>query len=238
MSEHRGAAVLQVDAGGLFDSRSPDRRAAELMWQAMGALGLDVLNLTPDDLAVLKRTGGEPHDTGGSPQTVTANVFGPGRRLLAPPYIVRRAPDRTRIVITGVSQPRAGGNFGYMVEDPRAALERLVPQVAGEGSMVVVLAYMSGRDAAGLAGIRGVDVIVSGFADQFAVPPYQVGDAWVLQAQFEGRFVGQAELRTQASRRDARIASHEIVVLDASFQDDPRMAALLANRVAEGRKTQ
>ncbi len=207
------------------------------MWQAMRTLGLDVLNLTPGDLRVLAHMGGEPQKPGAPPQGVTANVFGPGRRVLAPPYVVRRAPDGTRIVIAGVSQQRPAGNFGYAVEDPRAALERLAPQVAGEGSVVVVLAYMPGRDAARLAGIHGVDVIVSGFDDQFAVPPYQVGDTWVLQAQFEGRFVGQAELRARAPRRDALIASHSIVVLDGNFPDDPRMAALLANHAAEGRKT-
>lgn len=225
-AEHPEAIAFQVDAGGLFDSRVPDVAAARLMWEATAAIGLDLLNLSPGDAALLARMG-EPAGAG-QPQLLTANVFGPGRTTLAPPYVVRRSADGTRLVFVGISEARPYGNFGYVVDEPREALARLLPLIDRRDSIVVLLAYMPGARAAQLAlEVGGIDVIVSGHDDEFAVPPYQVGQVWVLQSQFEGRFVGEAGLRISPARKVQAIEPQVIAVLGSDIPDDPRIAALI-----------
>lgn len=244
LGEHSDAVTLQVDAGGVFDPRVREPQNERVMWQAIQEIGVDVLNLAPGDAAVLARLdqpGGKPvagpiQRAEGAlasrrPQLLTANVFGPGRKPLAPAYVVRRAADGTRLVLVGVSESRPGGHFGYLVEDPREALARLLPTIRTEGSVVVLLAYMPGSEAAELArAVKGLDIIVSGHEDEFAIQPYQSDAAWVLQAQYEGRFLGCVQLRLPAPGRLLDFERQVIVTLDGSIPDDPRVAALLEQR--------
>ena len=105
---------------------------------------------------------------------------------------------------------------------------------------MVLLAWMPNAEVMDIAvNVPGVDVIVSAWEEQYAVPPYQVGDAWILQAQYEGRFVGWAGLRRAPAGTNAGRSANagtgietpgpqHIVALDASFADDAEMTALLA----------
>ncbi len=241
LTEHPGGVTLQVDAGGLFNSRQREPENERLMWQAVREIGLDLLNLTPADagvLARLKEAGGKPGATapGRPPQLLTANVFAPGRKPLAPPFAVRRAADGTRLVFIGLCEAHPAGNPGYLVEDPKQALANLLPDVQSQGSIIIVLAYMTPSAAGGLAAaVKGVNILISGRDDQFAVPAYQApGSAtWMLQSQFEGRFLGYARLRLSAPGQLTDFDPQIIITLDRSIPDDPGIAALLERKQAQ-----
>lgn len=238
LAEHPGGVTLQVDAGGLFNARQREPENERLMWQAVREIGLDLLNLTPADAGVLARLH-EGAGTAGatspsrSPQVVTANVFAPGRKPLAPPFVVRRAADGTRLVFIGLCEAHPAGNAGYLVEDPKQALPHLLSGIQTQGSIVIVLAYMTPSAAGELAAaVKGVNIIVSGRDDQFAVPAYQgPGSAtWILQSQYEGRFLGYARLRFSAPGQLTDFDPQIIITLDSSIPDDPGMVALLERK--------
>lgn len=216
-----------MDAGALFNHRVPDQARSRAMLEGIGKLGVEIVNLTPGDARELERLGlaGKLKQ----PQFVSANVFGPGRKTIAPPYLTRRAADGRRIVFIGLSAVRGHETFGHTVDNAQETLKRLLPQVRQEGDLVVLLAYMSNREVVHIAvNVPGVDVIVSAFEEQFGIAPYQFGDAWILQAQYEGRFVGYVGLQWTADKRLARFDPQHIVALDASFADDPELAAIVA----------
>lgn len=219
--------VFQVDAGGLFNFRISDQQRSRAMMEGVSKLGVEIMNLIPADARELQQLGlaGKLKQ----PQFVSANVFGPGRKPIAPPYLVRRGAGGARIVFIGLSEVRGHETFGYTVEDAQETLKKLLPQVGQASDLVVVLAYMSNRDVVNIAAnLSGIDVMVTAYEEQFAVAPYQIGQAWILQAQYEGRFVGEAGLQWSPGKQMERIAPHKIVGLDSSFADDPEMAALVA----------
>ncbi len=197
------------------------------MLEGVGKLNLEIVNLTPGDARELEWLGvaGKLKQ----PQFVSANVFGPNRKPVAPPYLVRRAADGSRVVFLGLSAVREHETLGHIVENPQEALKRLLPQVRQAADLVVLLAYMPNRDVVDIAvNIPGVDVIVSAFEEQFAVAPYQIGQSWILQAQYEGRFVGHVGLQLSAEKRLEKLEPHTIVALDSSLADDPELAAVVA----------
>lgn len=230
LKEHAGATIFQVDAGGLFNHRVPDAARSRAMLEGVEKLGVDIINLSPADAAELERLGQAGKVK--QPQFVTANVFGPGHKTIAPPFLVRRASDGTRLVFIGLSEASVTDTFGYTVENAQEALKRLLPQVAGSADVVVLLAFMPNRDVVDIAAnVPGVDMMVSAAEEQFGVPPYQIGSAWVLQSQYEGRFVGHVGLQVSAEKHLVKPEPNAIAVLDASFADDPEMAALLSHVV-------
>jgi len=227
LKDFAGSLIFQVDAGALFNPRAPNQARAQAMLEGIGKLGVEIVNLTPGDARELERL-----RAAGKlklPQFVSANVFGPDRKAVAPPYVTRRAADGRRIVFLGLSSVPRHETFGYTVDDAQETLKRLLPQVRQEGDLVVVLAYMPNREVVNMGvNAKGVDVIVSAFEEQFGLAPYQFGDAWILQAQYEGRLVGYAGLQWTADKRLVKLDPQHIVALDASFADDLEMAAILA----------
>ncbi len=216
-----------MDAGALFNHRAGDTARSRALLEGVARLGVEIMNLTPADARELERLG--PAGQGKRPQFVAANVFGPGRKAIAPAYLMRSGAAGGRIAFVGLTSVSGSEALGFTVEPPRQALERLLPRLRPSADVVVLLAYMSNRDVVDIAAnVPGVDVIVSAFENQFAVAPYQVGQAWILQAEHEGRFVGHAALNMSPEKKLAGLDPHHIVALDASFADDAEMSALLA----------
>jgi 2',3'-cyclic-nucleotide 2'-phosphodiesterase (5'-nucleotidase family) len=216
-----------VDAGGLFNPLVAELSGARGMLEGVASLGVEIVNLTPGDARVLRQLGAIGKRQ--RPQFVSANVFGPEGKVIAPPYVVRRAADGRRIVFLGLSSVRRHETFGHKVDDPRETLRRLLPDVRQAGDLVVLLAFMSNREVVDIAvNVPGVDVIVSAYEQQSAAPPYQIGNAWILQSQYEGRFVGHVGLRWSGEGRLEKLEQYAFAVLDASFADDPEMAELVA----------
>jgi hypothetical protein len=240
LKEHAGEAVFQVDAGGLFNHRANDLARSRALLEGLAGLGVGIVNLTPGDAAELEKLGMERARLGRPggrdarapwlpQQFVTANVFGPRHQALAPPFVVRRTADGARIVFLGLSAADPLENFGYAVDDPKAALKRLLAQVGGSADFLILLAFMPQHQVLDIAtNFQNLDIIVSGYGGQFGIAPYQIGHVWVLHSQYEGRFVGHAGLQLNAEKRLARLEPNGIVALDSSFADDPEMAALIA----------
>lgn len=212
----------------MFNHRAHDPARSRAILDGVTKIGVEIVNLTPGDATELERLGAAGKTR--QPQFVSANVFGPGHKTIAPPFIVRRAADGTRMVFIGLSASNVLGNLGYTVENPREALKRLLPQVSGSADLVVLLVYMPNREVVEMAAnFQNVDIIVSGYEEQFGIAPYQIGNAWILQSQYEGRFVGHVALQMTAEKHLAKVEPKALVVLDSSFADDPEMAALVAH---------
>ena len=220
--EHKGELIFQVDAGGLFAAQGKpgDEARNRAMLEGMTRLGVAVVNLSPGDARVLPTLGARPK----LPALISANVRGN-----APAYVVRAGAQGQRIAFVGVSAMPLPEEPGVTVEDPKAALRRLIPELKQKADSIVVLAYMPNQDVVSLAAnFPELDAIVSAYEHQGAAVPYQIGHAWIMQAEYEGKFVGFAGLEFGPDRRVAKLDPHGMQVLDTSIADQPELAALVA----------
>ena len=254
--KYGGPPAFQVDAGGLFAFRKPDAERQRVLMEASARFGVDIVNLTPADAHQLhqmvllrwKTPGAAPKPPDPSqinipwlagqekqPQLISANVQGPDGKPLVAPYAVRRGADGSRIVFIGLTSTPKHEWFGYKLEEPRETLARLLPSVRDRADLIVLLAYMPNSDVLDIAtAFPAVDVIVSAYEHQLAASPYQIGGAWVLQAPYEGKMIGAVGLQVSAARKLERLEPGHIVGLDASFADDPEIAALVAGAKKPG----
>jgi len=225
-----GALIFQADAGGVFDPKQREPEKEPIIWQALGEIGLDLLNLVPTDAAALARLTrrGQEIAVHSQPQLVTANVFGPGRRRLAPAYVVRRAADGTRLVFVGICEPHSGERLGYVVENPKEALASLLPVITTKDAVVILLAYMPTASAREVAtAIKGLAIVIAGDENGIAAQPYRRSGIWILQTHSGGRYVGWVGLHFSAPGQLLSLDPQRIFPLDASVPDDPQVALLL-----------
>ncbi len=214
-----------MDAGGLF--APPEKPGAQVknraLLEGMVRLGVAAVNLSPTDARALPALGALPR----TPAFVSANVRANGANV--PPYALRTTPRGERIAFVGLSSVPLPEEPGVTVEDPKTALRRLLPELEQKADSIVVLAYMPNQDVVSTAAnFPEVDLVVSAYEHQGAAVPYQISRAWILQAEYEGKFVGFAGLEFGADRRLAGLEPHGIQALDASFADQPELAALVA----------
>lgn len=150
---------------------------------AMVEAGFDALNLTFRDTPWV-RTAPVPE------LAVTANA-GEGFR----PFTVIEAGERS-VAVVGVG--RAGSPYlqpeAATWRDPLEALEEVLPQVAEQSDLVVVLAYETGTDTQRIARLDGVDVVIeAGGYQGKEIPWVESGTVWV-QSRDEAQSVGELRL--------------------------------------------
>ena len=244
-----------MDAGGLFapQQKAGDEARNRALLEGMVRMEVAVVNLSPTDALLLPRLGPRPK----LPVFVSANVRHPSGQALAPPYIIRGGASESkarlaldgggkseaRLALDGGSQTRPTARIAFVglsavplpevpgvtVDDPQAALHRLLPELRQKADSIVLLAYMPNRDVVSIAAnFPEVDAIVTAYEHQGAAQPYQIGRAWILQSEYEGKFVGHAGLEFGSDRRLARLAAPGIQVLDHTVADQPELAALVA----------
>lgn len=225
VAEHSDAPVFQVDAGGLFAPRQKSGYEVRnrALVDGLARLGLAVANLSHADARLLPNGPRQKY-----PAYVSANVRRAGR-LVAPPYVIRLGAKGTRIVFVGLSTDPLIEEPGIQVDDPQATLRMLLPELKQKADSIVLLAYMPNREVVSLAAnFPELDAIVCAYEHQPAAPAFQIGKAWILQAEYEGKYVGYTGLEFGAGGRLARPHLPGIKVLDQTVTDHVELAALVA----------
>jgi len=112
------------------------------------------------------------------------------------------------------------------ITDPVKAVASIIEKMAPDVDLVVVLAHMVRRDAAGLAGQVGrIDLVVYGHEGRPVRGFRPIGGAYLLQVTKGGRYLGEAFCKLNAEKRIDTF-SNRMIALDTGYPDDERVAKL------------
>ncbi|HEX6790608.1 MAG TPA: multiheme c-type cytochrome [Candidatus Krumholzibacteria bacterium] len=162
-----------------------------------------------------------------------------------PPYRIV-AKNGVRIGFIGVMSPatkfvrEAADAITYSLEDPIAAVQKVLPEVREKSDIVVLLAHMDQIEAQHFAeAVPGIDVMVLGHdtAGRPIGAPIEVGKTRIVRASYQGQNIGQLDIDVT---KDHAVAAVRAIMhpLAATYPDDPDMTKLLDEFDAENRKAQ
>ena len=224
--------VLVLDAGGaLFGQDLAALSKGEVIVAAMNAMGYDALTVGQSDLLqgleVLQQRAQEAQFA-----ILSCNLVGAqdGKPLFSPYTVVER--DGVRIGILGVSEPELGSMYQLArvakVLDPLATVQQYLPEVQAQSDVVVVLSHLGLEMDTALAKLaQGIHVVVGGKSRQVLSSPQVVGDATIVQAGYDGEWLGRltVTLDQQGRAVDPRV---QVVTLGPDIADDAALAALVS----------
>ena len=244
IAEARAASpnILLLDAGdSLVGDQDPalktqGRTSVELM----NRLGYDAMALGPKDLALgLQTLRARMVETRFAFLSANALEKATGKPV-ATPYIVREfAGYRVAIIGLSGSEDTAKGTTEIVVQDPLAIIQALVPQVAQQADVIILLSHAGLEVDQRIADtVPGIAAIVSGGPGAQAAPivsavtgtPIYHADA--ASAGHAGRLLGAGTLVVNPG---GALASQtwQLWSLGPEVADDPAVAAWAAEQLGQ-----
>lgn len=169
---------------------------------------------------------------------LTANVQTDPEPLPVRPSAIIAKPGAPRVAVLGLTTPdlttatHPRNVYGVSVEDPVAVARRLVPDLAAQADLTVVLSHMGIANDRRLAReVPQIDLIVGGHNHLVYTEPVQEGRVDILQAGERGRWLGRLDLDC----RDGRLVrtGYRLLSMEAAAPEDPEMAADVARIAGE-----
>jgi hypothetical protein len=242
------AAVLQVDAGYIFNDDKPEggsglRADARLMndWlvRANDVMGLDLINLGYRDLlyaSSLLHPGANLNPE--KPTLISANIKPEEARRTSPaPYVIKvvtgkRLPRPVRIAFIGLSDPPSEeykqdvAASGFSIGDPVAAAKAALAEVHDKADVTVVVGYLKLQTATKLAMQNAdLDLIIAAEERGLVFDPKQVNNALIVYAAKETKHLGELRFYLDKEGVVDRFTAR-YVELDEIIPDDPQLAAI------------
>ncbi|MGD8793013.1 MAG: hypothetical protein PVF47_10705 [Anaerolineae bacterium] len=226
---------MLLDTGDALVGGAPlgDLTQGEVVVAGMNLMGYQAMALGPKELSLGRDVLQQRLDEAQFPFLSANVVSSPTGELLVSPYTVLEAGPY-RLGILGLTRAMKEPPPGIQVLDPQAALERYVPQLAGQAEVIIVLTNLGYRKAVTLVrAVPGIDLLVAARPDQLPEQAIRVPEttAWAVVAdqpmtRHTGRRVGHLEVMV---RSDGTLAepSWVSVPLDATFADELEMTLLL-----------
>jgi 2',3'-cyclic-nucleotide 2'-phosphodiesterase (5'-nucleotidase family) len=227
--------VLLLDAGDALVGGGVlgDLSKGQAVLEGMGLMGYDAMALGPKELGLGEARLAELLSTAPFP-ILSANVtYAVDGRAVVPSHRWIEVAGH-RVAVIGLTRPDPAVPAAFRVEDPRAALERVVPEVADDAGIVVILTNLDAEMAADYADmVPGIDLVVAAlplFAPKEVVETPTTGTKVVVAEQarprHSGRRVGRLVARL-TSDGSVEPESWETIAMDKTLADDPGMNDLL-----------
>ena len=138
--------------------------------------------------------------------------------------------------LTGKDSDACAPMSGMVLHDARDTAQRVVEEATaacleanGVEPVVICLSH-SGTDGQGKGedyelarAVEGIDLIISGHTHTTLQAPIQVGDTYIVSAGEYGKNLGRITLDWDGS--GVALADYQLIPIDASVEDDPRLAA-------------
>lgn len=216
--------VVLLDAGGLFGQRSTlEREQTDFLCKETAALGYKVFGVAANDLNYgleYLRQAEQTHGFVWVNANLRAEAGGP---LIFPPYTVVDAGG-IRVGITSVigSTTRivtmAATPDVFVVDAPRDALARVLPELRGKCDLLVLYAQMTSTETRelllGLGDAAGIDVCIEGLDVRQYRRLNKIGDTVLLAASNQGKYLGQLNLTVSKGARDIQYGEVTLYELD------------------------
>lgn len=212
----RDARVILADVGGAASGTSAyDRLRFEAVLEGEMAMGIAAHNIGASEARL-----GAEYLRGLHVPLLSANCLDDRGRLIAEPLRVVEAAG-LRVAIVGVLDEQYASE-SIRVTPPQEAVLRVLREAHEPYDVVVVLAYLPGDRLRRLArSLPEADLVLDGPTGQ-PIPPETIGPALLASATNKGKFL--VCCRRTESDSSGRWTG-EIIELDDSFGDDPRMVA-------------
>lgn len=211
-------------------------------------MGFDAINLSPRDLPYVTRHVLPPEQLAQkrarlpmADALVSANIVPAiGSGLTPPkPYLIRevrggRIPERPgvgavlRVGIIGLTDRAPSKGLGVVIEDPFQAAKKIVPEVAKQADVVVVLAFLPMPEVYRLAAVvKGIDLVIGNSEGAYVPDSKRDGQAFVVFSPMQTKSLGEVRiyLNQDGSIRDY---ANRYTSLDHVIPDDPAAAKIVA----------
>jgi len=226
--------MLLLDAGNaLFGQRLAIASQGQIIIEAMNAMGYDAMAVGTLDLRyglnVLLQRAKEARFALLSCNLVYLDTQQP---VLQPYIILERQGVRYGVI--GISEPQvieAAPGIDQVAEalDPASSVQKYLPQVSAQSDIVILLSHLGFEEDKKLAqAVPGIDVIISGWSGVWLGEPETVGGAIIVQAGHSGEALGKLDITLDAQRRIEEYQG-KLIMLNASFADDPQLKELVAS---------
>lgn len=200
----KGTPTLVVDAGNWGESRSAlSWDKTQFIFDEMGRMNYDVVTLGDAELA--QGTHALRTLLASQPQVnvVSANVKDKSGRLVFPEsLVIDKSGVRFGVTaVTGASSYDFNVTRGlqavdeFTFDDPKTALQRVLPKLRGECDIVVVLMQEGPKNAQKLVDeVSGMDVVIMGHDSGYQPGPDHVGQTLVVRPGNRGQYVHSLDL--------------------------------------------
>lgn len=211
------------------------------MIEGMNRLGYDAMTLGDQDFhwgpVVLKERMAEAQFP-----FLSANVYaGSAQNLFAQSYLIKEVAGH-RIAIIGVTSknllsflPQGRSDNTVLVSEPLESVRRVIAGLQGAADIFIVCSNLGfAQDQQMASRVAGITLIVGGNPGTLLPEPYRDPShgTLVVQAGYQGEWIGQVNLRIAAS---GHVESYEgqTISLGADFRDDPDIRAWLDSLSAQ-----
>jgi len=239
-----GYPTLAVDAGNFAPRVGPERlERAQFIFDTMAGIGYDAV--TPGDLELYfgPETLKQLYAAHPEVRVVSANILDAYGGRVFPEYVVIEK-DGVRFGVTGVTRPSYYEDAeasdpdvgkGFTFEDPQAALERVVPELAQKSDMVIVLFHDNLSEVLRMSGeIHGIDVSVAGHNPGYSSRPDSTASgAWVIRPGGRGQHVYVALATLNTPLKTMTSFSAEPVKLDEAVPAEAGLDSLITRWEAD-----
>jgi 2',3'-cyclic-nucleotide 2'-phosphodiesterase (5'-nucleotidase family) len=224
--------VLVLDAGSaLYGRRLAQETKGAIIIDAMNALGYDAMAVGPGDLywgmdVVLERA--SEADFPVLACNIVSKNYG---SLILPPYAILER-EGLSFGILGVTEQEALtevriGIEGIDVLDPVASVGKYLPEVESQSDVVILLSHLGlERDLLVAQALPGIDIIVGGRSRILMGEPERAGDTVIVQAGYNGEWVGRLEVGFD-EQGQVLGAESEFITLGPEVAEDPELRALV-----------
>jgi len=215
---------MVLDAGNLFGMRrESERKQTEFLCQYTKDLGYEVFGVGQWDLnyglEYLRQTEAKYGFT-----FVNANLKRDGEdTLLFPPYAMREIAG-LKVALISVLSPRykivtmTSEPDNFVVESPRDALDKQLPELKAKADLVILLAQMPSAEIRqmllDMGADSGIDICIEGTDPKQYRRPNWVGETLLVAANNEGKYVGQLDVMVspegKLDRESAQITIHAL----------------------------
>jgi 5'-nucleotidase / UDP-sugar diphosphatase len=232
----KNPATIVVDAGdfGSHVEYEPWMRT-EFQIDMMSKLGYDVVTPGPSEMMMGLDTQRSLYARAPQIKVVSANIVDKKTQKQTWDDFTIVNKGGVKFAVTGITD----GSFykfkasqgqlksdEFDFKDPKASLQRVVPQMRQQADVVVVLLHTGSGDAKHmLEGVSGVDAVVVGHLPEYKFLPEVAGSTVLVQTGARGQYMGRLELNLSGNK----VVGHagEAQALGETVAVDPEMDALV-----------
>ncbi|MHB8773166.1 MAG: bifunctional UDP-sugar hydrolase/5'-nucleotidase [Syntrophales bacterium] len=229
-------SVLLVDSGAVFGRQ---KETADLHLKAMELMGYDALNLGSPELYFGRKFLAHTRSSVPFPYLASNLLYGGGRLPWAREYIIKEVGG-IRVAILGIlgpealkDVPRRDQEKEFEVIPPKAALERLLPEIRKMADLVVLLSQLDEEETRTLLQTaNGIDVMVIPQSKQALVTITPPEKMVVVRTGTDGMTLGMVTVRLD-NKRFPTVSERRTIPLDGSVPDNKEILRLVETQKRE-----
>jgi len=203
---------------------------ADAMAQMLKAIGIDAAALGELDLVLGIEFLKELEKKHNFP-FICANLVDEANTPIFKPYVIKKVNDKNVgiLAIIGdtsemVSKVESITNGAASVQDPLAAAEAIIEELAGKVDYIIALAHQkTNRNWVIARRVKGIDLVVGGHDKQKTQDPAEAGATLIVQAGEKNQYQGMLEVAMDGSKT----WSNKLVPLGEDIPDDPKIKAMV-----------